>query len=321
MASGSTTRKKIQFPKPSDADKICSDWESTAKTIDELNDLRTAWLQAGVVESSDWSFTANINSGTGALGSTGNTGGKAFLPDPVVSNDLMPSITSSATLSGIAPSLLPASGKYVSCAFELTPSTWAAAATVSAHSGVEKATEAEAIAAPPATTAGKIQVRRVIIHNTAGVYSITAQEDVRPWATGADWRAVFSGSQAFSEGAPKEVVLGEAVKQRLAISTSSGVILTVSIEAKASKPNEQLLVEWYRDGVKYGSGGIFTFGSAPKTLRFNVMAPNGPGGWPASSMWVLKGSNVSEIPETITLTSVAVRIQEVSGTSRSNGTS
>jgi microcystin-dependent protein len=179
MASGSTSRKKIPFPKPTDADKICSDWESTAKTLDEVNEGQADWLQAGVVAATDWSLTGNINSGTGALGSTGNTGNTAWLPDPVVSGALMRSVTTPATLSGIAPSLLPSTTKYVSCAYELTPSTWGAKATVTAHSGEEKATQAEAEAAPPATTAGKIQVRRVVIKNTTGVYSIVAQEDVR----------------------------------------------------------------------------------------------------------------------------------------------
>jgi hypothetical protein len=186
---------------------------SALTTIDNINRGDHDFLQAGCVVSTDWSLTGNINSSTGALGSTGNTGGTAWLPDPVISGALMRSVTTPATLSGIAPSLLPASTKFVSVAYELTPSTWGAKATVTAHSGVEKATEAEAIAAPPGTTAGKLQVRRVIVKNTAGVYSIVAQWDVRPWATGGNAPETTAEGKIGAEAVTKLKLAFQAVSK------------------------------------------------------------------------------------------------------------
>jgi hypothetical protein len=179
---GHTKRKNLGYEEgKTPVSEIATIQREALEAIDELNDLRTTWMQAGVVESSDWSMVANINSGTGALGSTGNTGGKAHLPDPVATGDLMPSVTTPATLSGLAPTL-PSSTKYVGVAYELTPSTWGAAAVVSVHTGAEQATQLAAEEHMPATTAGKIQVRRVVVKNTAGVYSIVAQFDVRVYA-------------------------------------------------------------------------------------------------------------------------------------------
>lgn len=174
---------------------------SALTAIDNINAGESDFLQAGVVESGDWSFTATINSSTGALGSEAATGGRAWLPDPVVSGALMRSVTTAATLSGLAPSTLPATTKFMTIGFELTPTTWGSAATVSLKSGVEKPTEAEAEAASPAVTSGKIRVRDVVVQNAASVYSIVRQIDRRPWATG--------GTTAESVGEGK--IAGEAV--------------------------------------------------------------------------------------------------------------
>jgi hypothetical protein len=163
-------------------------FQALGADIDNINHGHQDFLQAGVVGEADWTFTANIVSGTGELGSTGTTGGKVWVPDPVLSGALMRTVTPLAKLEKIKPGSLPSNGKYMSVAFELAPAAengWDNAVTVTAHSGTEKSTEAEAIAAPPATTAGKVQVRRVIIKNTAGVYSIVAaQEDIRSRAVG-----------------------------------------------------------------------------------------------------------------------------------------
>jgi hypothetical protein len=105
--------------------------------------------------------------------------------------------------------ITPASGKYVAVAYELTPSTWGAAAIVSVHTGVEQSTQLAAEEHAPATTAGKIQVKRVIIHNATGVYSIVKQEDVRLWATGGE-----AAKETAAEGKiGTEVVTNEKVKQ------------------------------------------------------------------------------------------------------------
>lgn len=204
MASGRTLRKLIPFPKTTDPDKLCADQQSMMEALDNLNEGQQDFLQAGVVESTDWSFTATINSSTGALGSEAATGGKAWLPDPVISGALMRSVTSTATLSGLTPSTLPTTGKYMTIGIELTASTWGEKATVSVKSGTEKSTEAEAEAASPAVTSGKIRVRDVIVKNTSGVYSIVKQIDRRLWATGGEAK-----SETVAEGKiGKEAVTG-----------------------------------------------------------------------------------------------------------------
>ncbi len=137
------------------------------------------FLQAGVVRSTDWSFTANIVGGTGTLGSTASVGGIAWLSDPVLSGGLMRTVTIPATLSGLVPPSKPATGKFMTIGFELTPATWNGSAEVSLVSGIEKSTEAEAKAAPPPVTSGKIRIRDVVVHNTSGTYSIVVQYDRR----------------------------------------------------------------------------------------------------------------------------------------------
>lgn len=186
MASGKTLRKLIPFPKTTDADKLCADQQSMMEALDNINEGHQDFLQAGVVEASDWNFTAAINSFTGVLASEASTGGKAWLPDPVISGALMRSVTTSAALSGLTPSTLPTTGKYMTIGFELAASTWGEKATVSVKSGIEKGTEAEAEAASPAISSGKIRVRDVIVKNTSGVYSIVKQIDRRLWATGGE---------------------------------------------------------------------------------------------------------------------------------------
>jgi hypothetical protein len=156
-----------------------------AEAVDKENRGEIDFLQAGVVAGSDWNFTAAMeNSGTCALESTGTTGGVAWLSLTAIG--LVRSVTSAAKLKALIPPSLPSSGKYLCVGFELTPSTSGAPATVSLHSGLEKATQAEAEAAPPAITAGKIRVRDVIVKNTAGVYSIVGQKERRQWSTGGE---------------------------------------------------------------------------------------------------------------------------------------
>lgn len=161
------------------------------------------FLQAGIINSTDWEFTANINSGTGALGSTANTGGTAWLLDYVLLNGaLMRSVTTPATLSGLTTVAKPESGAYMSIAFAITATKWNAAATVAAYSGVQKATEAEAINAPAAVASESTRIKDVIVKNTAGVYSIVHQIDRRPWAKGAYARIIrTSGSYSIGVSA------------------------------------------------------------------------------------------------------------------------
>ena len=229
MASGRTLRKLIPFPKTGDGPKLCADDESLATTLDNLNEGHQDFLQAGVVSASDWSFTATINSSTGKLGSEAATGGVAWLPGPVVSGALMRSVTTSAKLENLE-ATLPASGKYVTVGFELTPSTWGAAATVSIHTGTEKATQAEAEAASPSTSTGKIKVRNLVILNNAGKYEAKAQFDARQWATGGEAAKETSAEGKIgSESVTNSKVRKETLKgDRLAKETITPDRLAVS---------------------------------------------------------------------------------------------
>lgn len=154
---------------------------STAQTQSDL-------FQEGVVGETDWNFTANIVGATGKLGSTGSTGGAAWVPAAV--SGLVRTFTTSATLSGLTPPTLPESGKFLVVGFELTQS--GNAATVSLVSGAQITTEAEASLreSSPAISSGKIRIRDVLIKNNAGTYEIKQQYDRRRYATGAQYRTI-----------------------------------------------------------------------------------------------------------------------------------
>ena len=178
-----TARKKFKYVEGSE---LVSEWPAKnaeeMKEIDELNEGQQDYLQAGVVGATSWSFTTGIVESTGELESTGEVAESvAWLPDPVVSGALMRSVTLKTAIAKIKPGTLPGVGKFMCIAFELTPGVWGGTATVSLHSGTEQATAKAAEENPPATTAGKIQVRQVIVEAVAGPkYKIKgAQKDVR----------------------------------------------------------------------------------------------------------------------------------------------
>jgi hypothetical protein len=165
---------------------IDAGFKALADDIEQVDQGHADYLQAGVVDSTDWSFIASINGGTGVLASTGATGGTAWLPDPIISGALMRSITPSAVLAGLKVPVsgeLPTSGKYTRTTFELTPSEWGGTAIVSVRSLGERSSQAEAEAISVGAQAGKIKIRDVIVKNTAGAYSIVAQFDARIYAT------------------------------------------------------------------------------------------------------------------------------------------
>lgn len=137
--------------------------------------------QAGVVAAADWlPGVGSVNGATGVLSFT-TFGGAAWLP--AVAGGLARTFTAAATVGGLKPPVLPGPSAFVNVGVELTVA--GAGSTVSVVSGVEKASEAEAVAAPPAVSAGKVCVRDVIVKNTAGVFSIVSERDRRPWARGA----------------------------------------------------------------------------------------------------------------------------------------
>lgn len=204
--------------------------EALAKALDEENAGDVDFLQAGVVKSSDWSFVATMENGAAcALASTGTTGGIAWLSNATIG--LVRSSTPAATLKALVPPSKPSAGKYMSVGFQLAPGVWGGAATVSLVSGVEKATQAEAEAAPAGEVAGRLRIRDVVILNTAGVYSVVHQTDRRSWATGGETASESAaegklGSEAVSTGKLKALAV-------TATKIAAGAIETAKLAAGA----------------------------------------------------------------------------------------
>jgi microcystin-dependent protein len=174
-----TTNRGIPYPTGKDlVPEGPAEMQAIATALDGENRGEVDFLQAGVVQSTDWSFVAKMeNSATCSLESTATTGGVAWLPLTAIG--LVRSVTTAAKLKALKPASLPSPGKYMTVGFELTPSTSGAAATVSVVSGVEQTTQALAEAHSPAITAGKARVRDIVVLNTAGVYSVISQTERR----------------------------------------------------------------------------------------------------------------------------------------------
>lgn len=234
-------------------------------------------LQAGVVASTDWSLTATINAGTGELGSEANTGGIAWLPDPAVSGALLRCVQSPIKLKELKPPSLPASGKYMAVCFELIPSTWGEGVnSVALHSGASKASQAEAEAAPPATTAGRLQVLQVVIKNTGGVYSIVGQTDIRVLAANETTRSAKSiiateqSREATTFGTlatPDEVTVTLPGSSLIAVAYQAVWKESVAEAARAALfiGANQLKI------ASAGGGGPFTQSAATGTSAANVL--------------------------------------------------
>jgi len=252
-----TPNRNIPYPTNKDfVPEGPANMAAIAGAVDAANTGEVDFLQAGVVQASDWSFVAGMeNSATCALNSTGATGGVAWLPSAAIG--LVRSVTATAALKALKPGSLPGPGKYLTVGFELTPATWGAAATVSVVSGVEQATQKLAEENSPAVTAGKARVRDVVILNTAGVYSIVSQTERRARST-AGLKLAFT-EQAGSYSAKA----GDFV-----FATGTGSTITVPVTANS------LTHVFYAQGsgeltVKAASGiivGDFTSAASCKLL-------------------------------------------------------
>jgi hypothetical protein len=196
-----TTNRRLPFPTGKDLiQEGPAEMQAIANAVDTENRGEIDYLQAGVVRSTDWSFTAGMESSSECkLDSTGTTGGVAWLPLAAIG--LVRSVTTAAKLKALKPSSLPGSGKYMTVGFELTPSTSGASATVSIVPGTEQASQKAAEEHSPTITAGNARVRDVVILNTAGTYSILSQTDRRAWATGGEVAAETSAQGKIAAGA------------------------------------------------------------------------------------------------------------------------
>jgi len=251
---------------------IDSGFRALAEGMDGMNEGHQDFLQAGVVRSTDWAFAATINSGTGALGSEGVTGGVAWLPDPVVSGALMRTVATPARLENLTTGGLPTSGKYTAISYALEATKWGAAPNKGVVPGVQKNTQAEAEAAFPALGPGVISIRDIVVKNTAGVYSIVFGRDRRPWAGGAHVLcSSFSESGGRLAGSTSYVILeGGNLQRRL---ECSGMPLRFTYLCNATElPSEGSAyhVTVFGDGVNLQpNGGVINadrvYGTGPQT--------------------------------------------------------
>lgn len=270
-------------------------------------------FQPGVVTANDWSMTASIVGGTGVLGSAGNTGGTAWIK---VASALLRTSTVSATLSGIAPPSLPVSGKFMSIGLQLTPGVFGGAATVSAVSGVEKATEAEALAAPANEVAGKLRIRDVIVKNTAGVFSIAAQRDRRPWARGYD----FTTTAVNSLEVTAETTLAE-LTQRVEHGEGSSAAPAVSLLFTAQITQEAaaalgIVVKVFANGNLNSTNEVGAEVKARHTAVVYEQFTPGPG----SQLYQVKVVQATA-GKPVFISQARLRIYEALGNAASNGTS
>lgn len=139
--------------------------------------------QAGVLASTDWKLPSqepSFNTATGAI-SYAAAGGAAWLPGP--SGGLVRTFVAPGAAGPLKPPVLPGPSGYVCAGLELTAS--GAGALLSVVSGAEQVSEAAALAASPAVSAGKVRLYDAVVLNTAGVYSNPSYRDRRPWARGA----------------------------------------------------------------------------------------------------------------------------------------
>jgi hypothetical protein len=260
--SGTSSRLAIPYVQGTDAvNGYPTVSQALANRLD-LNPGGTDFLQAGMLFAADWSFVATINGSTCALGSETSTGGGAWLPDPVVSGGLVRSQTALASISGLIPATKPASGKFMTVGFELTESE--GKAVVSVVSGAEKSTQAEAEASSPATTAGKLRVRDVVVKNTAGTYSIVMQRDRRPWARGL-LMCSFQATGAFTptsgfKAIPELALRGEVVQPRLLLTLTCHlqVATTATLEVRVGGAGISIPLPSYRPFTNTSSAEFYS---------------------------------------------------------------
>jgi len=247
-------RKGYQYVLPGDKrSEFPTVNKNNMKAIANLNEGQIDYLQAGIVSSTDWSFTAAINSGTGELSSEGEVAESlAWLPDPVLGTGkaLMRTVTPKGAISprALTTGSLPASGKYSAVAYELSAGAgWDGAATVTTHAGAAQSSLSNAEENLPAPATGKIQVLMAYVLNTSGTYSIVGHQDVRPRA--------FAAVQQEPIATPSFLSWGN-------LSSASGA--SASLLASSG----DLSAEW----SEYGEVWTVRFAKAKATNQYAVLA-------------------------------------------------
>lgn len=174
----------LQEDTDADATQVMANFNALRTALEGIGAASTASdiYQAGVLASSDFVVGGSVftlNASTGAL--TFNiSNGAAWVPGPA--GALVRVFTPAAEYT-LTPPSLPASGGFRKIGIEITAS--GDTTIVSMVSGSEQASEALAIANPPAVTAGKVRIFDYVLQNSSGTYSTHAGRDRRPWARGA----------------------------------------------------------------------------------------------------------------------------------------
>lgn len=199
--------------------------------------------QAGVLASTDWPAPAgSTNEATGEAETANTFGGAAWLPGPV--SGLVRTFTV-AQVWKLKPPVLPAESGFMKVGIELTAS--GAAATVSLVCGAEQASEALAIANPPAVSAGKTRVWDYVLRKEGGKYKTSAARDRRPWSRGAYATATrTTGDLAVPAGTEAITALTQRVE-------CSGVPVRLTFNPQILVPAGGVVALGFRmDGAKIG---------------------------------------------------------------------
>lgn len=145
--------------------------------LDELAPLAS---QNGVTASADCALSAtSMAGGTGVL--TYTLAAATYLWVKKTTGVLTPVKFAGVTGGTLTPAVLPASGQYHGYGIEVDTNGAVSLST----GGTDQATQALALANINTLAAnGKLRVADIIILNTAGVYTLDASRDRRPWAKG-----------------------------------------------------------------------------------------------------------------------------------------
>jgi hypothetical protein len=238
--------------------KVNENFTALKNAVEGINLAQTNsdLFQAGVLnEETDWSFTAGINSANGKLKSEASTGGAAWLPGET--SGFVRTFTTSASIPETAPPSVPVEGKWMPIAFELAQS--GSAAAVKLHSGAEAASQAAAEETLPGVTAGRTQVRMVIVRNNGGVYSIPNQWDVRSYAVGPQ-RRIIATEQTRENAAYGKLTTPDEVTVVLA----AGGLISVGYQATWKSSS---------DAGGGASAAIFLGSNQLKWLPDNAVSP------------------------------------------------
>lgn len=207
----------------------------------------------GIYRNSDFSFSPTINSATGELIAASVSGNAKI--SGVRTHTGVP-----ITL-GLIPPSLPAASQFMSVLIQAAAANgFGNAAVLSLLSGVAKATEAEALAAPAAPSAKNMRIKEVIIKNTAGVYSIVATRDRRPWA-----RGYYNSQNTFSITSVKTTAFVPLYQQRA--ETGQPLVVRANIPGESGSGGDELTLRVSVNGsVVSGSTRKYVFGVSSRAV-------------------------------------------------------